>query len=336
MSLKLQVIICLCVCFAAVCRQGCHQTHGSCTAPGECKCHYGWTGALCDQCVTFPGCVYGSCTEPWQCVCDVNWGGLLCDKVEHACLSSPCANGATCDLVSGSRCVCPTGFTGKYCQNGLGPCDSSPCLNGGRCVPTEGKTATCDCPQGYSGSSCEMALDPCNPNPCQQGAQCHSSEGRFMCACPDGYYGNECVSLRSPCVGQDCQGETHLSSSNAKQTSRRLALSDLCPLPRRRHVRHDPRRPQPLHDPGGNPGSGDHLWLRGRRHRLLPPALEEEKAAVSPAGGRHQQPEGVCQPDQKRGPPAWTLAASRRRRASPSPSPSPSSPSPRVTLLRGD
>lgn len=44
------------------------------------RCHYGWKGPLCDQCVTFPGCVYGSCGEPWQCVCDVNWGGLLCDK----------------------------------------------------------------------------------------------------------------------------------------------------------------------------------------------------------------------------------------------------------------
>uniref|UniRef100_A0A3B5M0C2 Delta like non-canonical Notch ligand 1 n=1 Tax=Xiphophorus couchianus TaxID=32473 RepID=A0A3B5M0C2_9TELE len=200
--------------------------------PG-CRCHYGWTGSLCDQCVTFPGCVYGSCAEPWQCVCDVNWGGLLCDKVEHACLSSPCANGATCDLVSGSTCVCPTGFTGKYCQNGLGPCDSNPCLHGGQCVATEGEMATCDCPLGYSGNSCEIAFDPCNPNPCQQGVQCHSSEGRFMCACPDGYHGNECVSLRNPCVEQDCQGETHVVvflSSTARQTFRHLARSDLCPL----------------------------------------------------------------------------------------------------------
>lgn len=52
------------------------------------RCHYGWKGPLCDQCLTFPGCVYGSCTEPWQCVCDINWGGLLCDK------------GQICDLVT--------------------------------------------------------------------------------------------------------------------------------------------------------------------------------------------------------------------------------------------
>uniref|UniRef100_A0A674P6N4 EGF-like domain-containing protein n=1 Tax=Takifugu rubripes TaxID=31033 RepID=A0A674P6N4_TAKRU len=196
----------VCVFFPAVCKQGCHQSHGFCSEPGECKCHYGWTGPLCDQCVTFPGCVYGSCAEPWKCVCDVNWGGLLCDKVEHACLSSPCMNGATCDLVSGSRCMCPPGFSGTYCQNTRSPCDSAPCLHGGQCVETDGRTISCICPTGYSGNLCEQALDMCNPNPCQQGATCHSTEGRYVCVCPDGYYSNECISLKTPCTGQHCSG----------------------------------------------------------------------------------------------------------------------------------
>ncbi|CDQ59266.1 unnamed protein product [Oncorhynchus mykiss] len=81
----------MCVC--SVCRQGCHQIHGSCSVPGECKCHYGYEGALCHRCMTFPGCVYGSCVEPWQCVCDVNWGGLLCDKGDFCVCLCPCSTG---------------------------------------------------------------------------------------------------------------------------------------------------------------------------------------------------------------------------------------------------
>uniref|UniRef100_M4AVY9 EGF-like domain-containing protein n=1 Tax=Xiphophorus maculatus TaxID=8083 RepID=M4AVY9_XIPMA len=185
----------------------CHQTHGSCTVPGECKCHYGWTGSLCDQCVTFPGCVYGSCAEPWQCVCDVNWGGLLCDKVEHACLSSPCANGATCvEDPNGSTCVCPTGFTGKYCQNGLGPCDSNPCLHGGQCVATEGETATCDCPLGYSGNSCEVGKLTKNKK---------INHHRLVNA----KYAN-----------REETNKDLLRKTWGEDTFRRLARSDLCPL----------------------------------------------------------------------------------------------------------
>jgi len=44
------------------------------------RCSYGWQGELCDECITYPGCVHGSCSAPWQCICDTNWGGLLCNR----------------------------------------------------------------------------------------------------------------------------------------------------------------------------------------------------------------------------------------------------------------
>ena len=43
------------------------------------RCQPGWQGPLCDQCVTFPGCVNGLCVEPWQCICKDGWDGHLCD-----------------------------------------------------------------------------------------------------------------------------------------------------------------------------------------------------------------------------------------------------------------
>uniref|UniRef100_A0A3B1JUB5 EGF-like domain-containing protein n=1 Tax=Astyanax mexicanus TaxID=7994 RepID=A0A3B1JUB5_ASTMX len=133
---------------------------GACCYP---VCHYGWKGDLCDECETFPGCDHGTCTEPWKCVCDTNWGGLLCDKVEHACLSSPCVNGATC----GSLCVCLPGFTGKHCQTAVGACESAPCLHGGQCVEQKGvRSMVCNCPMGYTGTYCEFNFSHLIPSGC--------------------------------------------------------------------------------------------------------------------------------------------------------------------------
>uniref|UniRef100_A0A8D2LJH4 EGF-like domain-containing protein n=1 Tax=Varanus komodoensis TaxID=61221 RepID=A0A8D2LJH4_VARKO len=104
---------------AAICRPGCHETHGFCEEPGECRCHYGWTGPFCDRCILFPGCVHGSCTEPWKCDCDTGWGGLLCDKEVIACLSEPCSHGGSCrELADGFACICPPQWMGKTCQIG--------------------------------------------------------------------------------------------------------------------------------------------------------------------------------------------------------------------------
>ncbi|XP_061683568.1 protein jagged-2 [Syngnathoides biaculeatus] len=226
-------------CKEAVCRQGCHQAHGSCTAPGECTCHYGWTGPLCDQCVTFPGCVYGSCTEPWQCVCDVNWGGLLCDKdlnycgthqpcknsgtctntepneyqcecqkgfrgrncdiVEHACVLSPCVNGATCvEDSAGFSCVCAEGWTGKTCADVVRQCDRSPCGRGATCQEAPGGYR-CLCPSGWSGRTCQLDTDECEMNICIHARSCRNLIGGYLCDCLPGWAGPNCDIRNSSC-----------------------------------------------------------------------------------------------------------------------------------------
>ncbi|XP_067102858.1 protein jagged-1-like [Osmerus mordax] len=225
----------------SLCRQSCHQKHGSCTVPGECKCHYGWEGALCDQCVTFPGCVYGGCTEPWQCVCDVNWGGLLCDKdlnycgthqpcknggtcantepneyqcecqegfrgrncdiVEHACLSSPCVNGATCvEDPTGFSCVCTDNWTGHTCSNPVLQCESSPCGRGATCQETP-EGYQCLCPPGWMGRTCQLDTDECEMDVCVHARSCRNLIGGYLCDCLPGWTGPNCDIRDTSCQG---------------------------------------------------------------------------------------------------------------------------------------
>lgn len=50
-----------------------------CTLPAPCRCHPGWQGPQCNECMPFPGCVHGFCDEPWQCTCNEGWDGHYCD-----------------------------------------------------------------------------------------------------------------------------------------------------------------------------------------------------------------------------------------------------------------
>nr|XP_040043195.1 protein jagged-1b isoform X1 [Gasterosteus aculeatus aculeatus]XP_040043203.1 protein jagged-1b isoform X1 [Gasterosteus aculeatus aculeatus] len=193
-------------CKEAVCRQGCHQTHGNCTAPGECECHYGWKGPLCDQCVTFPGCVYGSCGEPWQCVCDVNWGGLLCDKDLNYCgTHQPCKNGGTCTNTEPNayHCECRDGFRGRNCDIVEHACLSSPCVNGATCV--EDPTGfSCTCTDGWTGHICADAVRQCDRSPCGRGATCQEAPGGYRCVCPPGWTGRTCQLDTNECEMSIC------------------------------------------------------------------------------------------------------------------------------------
>ena len=65
---------------SAICKAGCDEVHGQCSAPDECVCKTGWQGPLCDQCIPDPKCKHGTCSVPWECQCDDSWGGTYCDK----------------------------------------------------------------------------------------------------------------------------------------------------------------------------------------------------------------------------------------------------------------
>ncbi|TNN80419.1 Protein jagged-1 [Liparis tanakae] len=169
-------------------------------------CHYGWKGPLCDQCVTFPGCVYGSCDEPWQCVCDINWGGLLCDKDLNYCgTHPPCKNGGTCTNTEPNEfhCECREGFRGRNCDIVEHACLSSPCMNGAACV--EDPTGfSCTCTDGWTGPTCVEAVRQCDRSPCGRGATCQEAPGGYRCLCPPGWTGRTCQLDTNECEMSIC------------------------------------------------------------------------------------------------------------------------------------
>uniref|UniRef100_A0A8C4RE62 Delta-like protein n=1 Tax=Erpetoichthys calabaricus TaxID=27687 RepID=A0A8C4RE62_ERPCA len=197
--------------------------HGSCSEPWKCMCDTNWGGLLCDKDLNYCGnhqpCLNGgTCAnaEPneYQCICKEGFRGKDCEigealyssfyclrrvvfthhlsfislLAEHACLSSPCANGGRClevatgfqcecnedwtgptctegknffqsikspETINGYRCRCLPEFTGKSCHVKFGACVSAPCLNGGHCVDLE-VGYLCHCLEGFSGSYCEV------------------------------------------------------------------------------------------------------------------------------------------------------------------------------------
>ncbi|KAI5623802.1 protein jagged-1b-like [Silurus asotus] len=193
-------------CRLAVCKQGCSMDHASCTVPGECECNYGWKGDLCDECETYPGCDHGTCAEPWQCVCDTNWGGLLCDKDLNYCgTHQPCKNLGTCLNTEPNeyQCVCHDGFRGRDCSIVEHACLTSPCLNGATCK--EDQTGfTCVCAQGWTGPTCALAILHCDSHPCGRGATCLESAQGFQCVCPPGWTGKTCQIDMNECETGIC------------------------------------------------------------------------------------------------------------------------------------
>ncbi|CAH2328227.1 delta homolog 1 [Pelobates cultripes] len=217
MDLQTACIVCFIFCrlIAAatqgvVCKPGCHPKNGFCESPGECRCHTGWKGQLCNQCVPFPGCLRGSCTKPWQCVCEEGWLGSLCDIDIHPCVAKPCSTNSTCIETGdgGYICLCAPGYTGRNCLLKKGPCliNGSPCQNGGTCIDNNGfaSRATCQCLPSFRGNYCEVATDNCNPNPCLNGGNCTNIGSGFQCHCPMGFIGLSCSDPVPLCNSNPC------------------------------------------------------------------------------------------------------------------------------------
>ncbi|KAK4821732.1 hypothetical protein QYF61_000774, partial [Mycteria americana] len=193
------------------CKTGCHPENGFCEFPSECRCQPGWQGALCNECVPFPGCLHGSCAKPWQCICEEGWVGSLCDIDIHPCSTKPCTNNSTCIETGdgGYICLCVQGFTGKNCHLKKGPCiiNGSPCQNGGTCIDDNGFAphASCLCPSGFAGNFCEIDRDDCESNPCENGGTCTDIGLGFSCFCPHGYTGKLCSSRVVFCASGPCE-----------------------------------------------------------------------------------------------------------------------------------
>ncbi|XP_077993229.1 protein jagged-1-like [Glandiceps talaboti] len=193
-------------CDTAICRQGCHSVHGTCTVPNDCICHYGWKGELCDRCKTYPGCNHGTCVTPWECTCDLNWGGLMCDQDLNKCGTlKPCLNGGTCVNREPDtyRCDCREGFSGNNCEIAEHACASNPCHNGATCLESNGEF-TCFCAQGWEGVNCLDNVDECLSNPCLKGGTCQDLVNGYECLCVFGWTGANCAYDENECHGAPC------------------------------------------------------------------------------------------------------------------------------------
>ncbi|KAM8948558.1 protein delta homolog 1 isoform 2-T2 [Lycaon pictus] len=218
----------------AECFPACHPQNGFCEDDNVCRCQPGWQGPLCDQCVTFPGCVNGLCVEPWQCICDDGWDGNLCDIDIRGCASAPCANNGTCVNLDASHyeCSCAPGFSGKDCQKKDGPCviNGSPCQHGGSCVDDEGRAshASCLCPPGFSGNFCEIVANSCTPNPCENQGICTDIGGDFRCRCPAGFVDKTCSRPVSNCASDPClNGGTCLQHTQPEHRILKVSMKEL-------------------------------------------------------------------------------------------------------------
>ncbi|MGH0117939.1 UNVERIFIED_CONTAM: hypothetical protein FKN15_042714 [Acipenser sinensis] len=179
----------------------------------EVRCHYGWQGPNCEECVTFPGCVHGSCTEPWKCVCDTNWGGLLCNKDLNYCgTHQPCLNRGTCVNTEPNeyQCICEEGFRGRTCEIGeprqqhdTDECVPSPCAHGGTCQDLH-NGFQCSCPPQWTGKTCQLDADECELQLCVNALACRNLIGGYYCDCAPGWSGQNCDMRNDPCPGE-CQ-----------------------------------------------------------------------------------------------------------------------------------
>uniref|UniRef100_A0A3Q2NS31 Slit homolog 1b (Drosophila) n=1 Tax=Fundulus heteroclitus TaxID=8078 RepID=A0A3Q2NS31_FUNHE len=128
------------------------------------------------------------------------------------CVSSPCQNQGTCELmlVHTYACICVPGVQGKHCETPVDACVSNPCTNGGTCLREEQTGGfSCACTFGFHGTFCEVNVDDCEDHGCDNGATCVDGAGNYTCVCPPNYRGlfceeedDVCSPGRNPCQHQ--------------------------------------------------------------------------------------------------------------------------------------
>ncbi|RWS31869.1 neurogenic locus Notch protein-like protein, partial [Leptotrombidium deliense] len=161
-------------------------------------------------------------TQPsFSCRCPLGYSASLCEiPLPSACDSSPCANGATCQLTTSLHnytCLCSNGFRGPTC-NLIDHCATSPCLNGASCLSDE-DSYQCHCQPGYNGATCSEDINECKngvivyssneaipQSACIHGT-CLNTIGSYKCNCEFGWTGSRCESQYVPCNPNPCQND---------------------------------------------------------------------------------------------------------------------------------
>ncbi|KAK9737372.1 Brain and reproductive organ-expressed protein (BRE) [Popillia japonica] len=221
---------------------------------GECHCHAGWVGPLCDdqcptgthgiECQNQCRCQNGGTCDPvtGKCFCEPGWTGSVCanrcpfgywgEDCKNVC---DCYNGAACDHISG-ECRCLPGFIGDRCLTacsentwGLNCSESCTCQNGAKCSNVNGK---CTCADGWKGDNCTVRICPdkfwgpqCN-NGCicseEHTESCHPWTGK--CECKPGWTTEDCSRQCSLLTfGKECRG-----SCNCKNNAQCSAVDGAC------------------------------------------------------------------------------------------------------------
>ena len=71
----------------------------------------------------------------WKLILLFHWHASFCMTAIANCESNPCNNDATCEETSdGYSCSCQSGFTGDNCEIEEDECVSSPCAQGATCL----------------------------------------------------------------------------------------------------------------------------------------------------------------------------------------------------------
>ncbi|XP_074652145.1 uncharacterized protein LOC141906736 [Tubulanus polymorphus] len=166
--------------------------------PSTCyKCCDGWAGSGCNTPLCPQGCQgRGSCSQPGVCACHTGYSPPRCNDINECAQNNGGCQYRCVNTVGSFDCKCQTGFQLKSDRRTCTPVcfSSTTCPNGGKCE----RPNYCSCPVGFSQPKCED-INECSKNNggCQH--TCINNLGSFKCACKPGYLlqsdGKTCIDI---------------------------------------------------------------------------------------------------------------------------------------------